>query len=99
MSQSKFKPLADRVIIEPTEAEQKTKSGILIPDSAQEKPQTGKVVRIGTGRVTEDGKTVPMEVKEGDIVIYAKYGGTDLKEDGNELIILKESDILAIQEA
>ncbi len=99
MSQSKFKPLADRVIIEPTEAEQKTKSGILIPDSAQEKPQTGKVIRIGTGRVTEDGKTVPMEVKEGDIVIYAKYGGTDLKEDGNELIILKESDILAIQEA
>jgi chaperonin GroES len=99
MSQSKFKPLADRVIIEPTEAEQKTKSGILIPDSAQEKPQIGKVVRIGTGRVTEDGKTVPMEVKEGDIVIYAKYGGTDLKEDGNELIILKESDILAIQEA
>jgi len=99
MSQSKFKPLADRVIIEPTEAEQKTKSGILIPDSAQEKPQTGKVIRIGTGRVTEDGKTVPMEVKEGDIVIYAKYGGTDLKEDGNELIILKESDILAIQES
>ena len=99
MSQSKYKPLGDRVIIEPTEAEQTTKSGILIPDSAQEKPQSGKVIRIGTGRITEEGKTIPMNVKEGDVVIYAKYGGTDLKVDGNELVILKESDILAVQEA
>ena len=98
MSQSKYKPLGDRVIIEPTEAEQTTKSGILIPDSAQEKPQSGKVIRIGTGRITEEGKTIPMNVKEGDVVIYAKYGGTDLKVDGNELVILKESDILAVQE-
>ena len=99
MSQSKYKPLGDRVIIEPTEAEQTTKSGILIPDSAQEKPQSGKVIRIGTGRITEEGKTIPMNVKEGDVVIYAKYGGTDLKVDGNELVILKESDILAVQES
>lgn len=98
MSQSKYKPLGDRVIIEPTAAEQTTKSGILIPDSAQEKPQSGKVIRIGTGRITDDGKTIPMNVKEGDIVIYAKYGGTDLKVDGSELVILKESDILAVQE-
>ena len=98
MSQSKYKPLGDRVIIEPTAAEQTTKSGILIPDSAQEKPQSGKVIRIGTGRVTDDGKTIPMNVKEGDIVIYAKYGGTDLKVEGSELVILKESDILAVQE-
>ena len=99
MSQSKYKPLGDRVIVEPTAAEQTTKSGILIPDSAQEKPQSGKVVRIGTGRITDDGKPVPMHVKEGDVVIYAKYGGTDLKVDGNELVILKESDILAVKEA
>ena len=98
MGQSKYKPLGDRVIVEPEAAEQTTKSGILIPDSAQEKPQSGKVIRIGTGRVTEDGKAIPMNVKEGDIVIYTKYGGTELKVDGNELIILKESDILAIQE-
>ena len=98
MSQSKYKPLGDRVIVEPTAAEQTTKSGILIPDSAQEKPQSGKVIRIGNGRITDDGKTIPMNVQEGDIVIYAKYGGTDLKVDGSELVILKESDILAVQE-
>ena len=99
MSQSKYKPLGDRVIVEPTAAEQTTKSGILIPDSAQEKPQSGKVIRIGNGRITDDGKTIPMNVQEGDIVIYAKYGGTDLKVDGSELVILKESDILAVQES
>ena len=98
MSQSKYKPLGDRVIVEPTAAEQTTISGILIPDSAQEKPQSGKVIRIGNGRITDDGKTIPMNVQEGDIVIYAKYGGTDLKVDGSELVILKESDILAVQE-
>eukprot|EP01047_Picozoa_sp_COSAG01_P000477 COSAG01_NODE_9_length_43729_cov_66.133463_14_plen_99_part_00 len=95
MSKLKYKPLGDRVIVEPEAAEQKTKSGIVLPDTAQEKPQRGKVLAIGTGRVTEEGKTVPMNVNEGDIVIYAKYGGTELKCEGTEYLIVKESDILA----
>ena len=98
MSSTKYKPLADRILVEPEVAEQTTKSGIVIPDSAQEKPQSGKVLRVGSGRVTEDGKTIPLTVKEGDIVIYSKYGGTELKDNGNELLIIKESDVLAIKE-
>jgi len=98
MSSTKYKPLADRILVEPEVAEQTTKSGIVIPDSAQEKPQSGKVLRVGAGRITEDGKTIPLTVKEGDIVIYSKYGGTELKDNGNELLIIKESDVLAIKE-
>ena len=98
MSSTKYKPLADRILVEPEVAEQTTKSGIVIPDSAQEKPQSGKVLRVGTGRVTEDGKTIPLSVKEGDIVIYSKYGGTEIKDNGVELLIIKESDVLAIKE-
>ena len=98
MSATKYKPLADRIVIEPEVAEQTTKSGIVIPDSAQEKPQSGKVLRVGTGRITDEGKTIPLTVKEGDIVIYSKYGGTELKDNGNELLIIKESDVLAIKE-
>ena len=98
MSNPKYKPLGDRVIVEPESAEEKTKSGIYIPDSAQEKPQAGKIIRVGTGRITDDGNTIPMNVKEGDIVIYAKYGGTELKVEGDEFLIIKESDILAIKE-
>ena len=98
MSSTKYKPLADRILVEPEVAEQTTKSGIVIPDSAQEKPQSGKVLRVGSGRITEDGKTIPLTVKEGDIVIYSKYGGTELKDNGNELLIIKESDVLAIKE-
>jgi chaperonin GroES len=97
MSKPKYKPLADRVIVEPTSAEQTTKSGIVLPDSAQEKPQSGTVVEVGAGRVTDEGKTVPMTVKAGDTVIYSKYGGTEIKVDGVEYLIVKESDILAIQ--
>ena len=97
MSKPNYKPLADRVIVEPTSAEQTTKSGIVLPDSAQEKPQSGTVVEVGAGRVTDEGKTVPMTVKAGDTVIYSKYGGTEIKVDGVEYLIVKESDILAIQ--
>jgi len=97
MSKQQYQPLADRLIVEPQLAEQVTKSGLFIPDSAQEKPQTGKVLVVGPGRVTEDGKNIPMSVKEGDVVIYAKYGGTELKIDGAELLIIRESDVLAIK--
>jgi len=93
-----YKPLGDRVIVEPQAAEQKTASGIVLPDTAQEKPQSGKVVKVGTGRVSDEGKTIPMNVKEGDIVIYAKYGGTEFKSNNKEFLIIKESDILAVQE-
>jgi chaperonin GroES len=97
MSKAKYKPLGDRVIVEPTAAEETTKSGIFIPGNAQEKPQTGRVVVVGPGRTTDEGKNIPMTVKENDVVIYAKYGGTELKIEGTEYLIVKESDILAIQ--
>ena len=95
MSQQKYKPLSDRVIVEPQAAEQTTKSGIVLPDTAQEKPQSGKVISVGPGRITDEGKLVEMNVKEGDIVIYAKYGGTEIKVEGTEYLIVRESDILA----
>lgn len=95
MAKLKYQPLGDRVIVEPEAAEQTTKSGIVLPDTAQEKPQRGKVLAVGAGRVTDDGKKVPMNVQEGDVVIYAKYGGTELKHEGIEYLIVKESDILA----
>ena len=97
MGKTNLKPLADRVIIEPESAEQVTKSGIVLPDSAQEKPQSGKVLAVGTGRITDDGKTIPLSVKEGDVVIYSKYGGTEVKLEGTEYLIVKESDILAVK--
>lgn len=97
MSKPNYQPLGDRVIVEPQTAEQVTKSGIFLPDSAQEKPQTGKVLVVGPGKVTEDGKKIPMSVKEGDVVIYARYGGTELKVDGAEYLIVRESDILAVK--
>jgi chaperonin GroES len=91
----KLEPLGDRVVVKPMPQEEVTKSGIVIPDTAKEKPQDGKVIAVGPGRMTEDGKRIAMDVKVGDIVIYAKYGGTEIKENGEELIILRESDILA----
>ena len=97
MNALKYKPLGDRVIVEPQSAEQVTKSGIVLPDTAQEKPQSGKVLATGAGRITDEGKTVPMNVKIGDVVIYAKYGGTELKIEGKEYLIVRESDILAVQ--
>jgi chaperonin GroES len=92
---AKLQPLGDRVVVRPSSKEEVTKGGIVIPDTAKEKPQEGEVIAIGPGRMTEDGKRVAMDVKVGDIVIYAKYGGTELKENDEELIILRESDILA----
>ena len=91
----KLQPLADRVVVQPIEKEEKTKSGIYLPDTAKEKPQEGKVIAVGPGRLSEDGKRIAMDIKVGDTVIYAKYGGTELKIDDEELMILRESDILA----
>lgn len=94
----KIRPLGDRVVVKQIEAEGKTKGGIILPDSAKEKPQEGKVVAIGKGKVDENGKTVPMEVKEGDKILYGKYSGTEITIDEKEYMILKEEDILAIVE-
>ncbi len=91
----KFEPLADRLVVKPIEREEKTKTGIYLPDTAKEKPQEGKVLAVGPGRLSEDGKRIAMDVKVGDIVIYTKYGGTEIKIEGEDLIILRESDILA----
>ncbi|TET25676.1 MAG: co-chaperone GroES [Dehalococcoidia bacterium] len=91
----KLKPLADRLVVRPIEREEVTKGGIVLPDTAKEKPQEGEVVAVGPGRLSEDGKRIAMEVKVGDRVIYAKYGGTEIKINDEELIILRESDILA----
>lgn len=90
-----LKPLADRVIIKAIPAEEKTKSGIIMPDTAKEKPQEGEIIAVGPGRV-EKGDRIPMEVKVGDRVIYSKYAGTEVKYDGIEYLILRESDIQAI---
>lgn len=91
-----LKPLGDRLVVEPTEQEETTSFGIVIPDSAKEKPQQGKILALGPGRRDEDGKRVDMDVAEGDTVLYAKYAGTEVKIDGKKLLILKESDVLAI---
>jgi chaperonin GroES len=91
-----LKPLGDRILIELIEAEEKTSSGIVIPDSAKEKPQEGKVIAAGTGRVLENGQRIDLEVKEGDRIIFSKYAGTEVKYEGNEYLILRENDILAI---
>ena len=92
---AKLQPLADRVLVKPTEKEEKTKSGIYLPDTAKEKPQEGEIIAVGPGKMTDDGKRIPLDLKAGDRVIYAKYGGTEIKVDDEELIILRESDILA----
>ena len=92
----KLKPLADRLVVEPTEQEEMTASGIYVPETAKEKPQKGKVVAVGPGRKDDDGKRIPMDVAEGDRVLYARYGGTEVKLEDKKYLILKESDILAI---
>jgi len=91
-----IKPLGDRIIIELVESEEKTASGIVLPDSAKEKPQEGKVVAVGSGRVLESGERVALEVAVGDRIIFSKYGGTEVKYQGTEYLILRESDILAV---
>jgi len=90
-----LKPLADRVVVKPSEKERVSKGGIVLPDTVKEKPQEGEVIAVGEGRLSEDGKRLPMDVKVGDIVIYAKYGGTEIKIEDEEFMILRESDILA----
>jgi len=90
-----LKPLADRVVVKPMEEEDKTPGGIILPDTAKEKPMRGEVVAVGPGKLGEDGKRLQMDVKVGDIVIYGKYSGTDFKIDNQDYLILRESDILA----
>jgi len=95
----RIKPLGDRVLVKRVEeAESKTKGGIIIPDTAKEKPQEGRVIAVGTGKVLEDGRKVPLEVKEGDRVLFGKYAGTEVKIEGEEHLILREDDILGIIE-
>jgi chaperonin GroES len=96
MAKINLKPLADRVIIKPSEAEEKTKGGIILPDTAKEKPIEGTVVAIGPGKVSEEGKQVKLEVKVGDKVLYGKYSGTEVTVEGEEYLIMRESDIFAI---
>jgi len=91
----KIKPLADRLVVKPIEGEEVTKGGIVLPDTVKEKPQEGEVLAVGPGRLSEDGKRIAMDIKVGDIVIYSKYGGTEYKIEEEEVIILRESDILA----
>jgi chaperonin GroES len=91
----KLQPLGDRLVVKPIESAEKTKSGIYLPDTAKEKPQEGKVIAVGPGKMTDEGKRIPMDVEVGDIIIYAKYGGSEIKLDDEELIIVRESDILA----
>ena len=91
----KLEPLGDRLVVKPIEREEMTKGGLVLPDTVKEKPQEGKILAAGPGRVSEDGKRIALDVKVGDIVIYAKYGGTEIKIEDEELIILRESDILA----
>ena len=93
-----LKPLGDRLVIEPLEKEERTASGIILPETAKEKPQEGEVLAVGPGRRDEDGKLVPMDVKKGDIVLFAKYAGTEVKLEDKKVLILKESDVLAIVE-
>ena len=91
----KLQPLSDRLVVKPIEREEKTKTGIYLPDTAKEKPQEGEVIAVGPGRLSDEGKRIAMDIKVGDIVVYAKYGGTEIKVDDEELMILRESDILA----
>ena len=91
----KLQPMGNRLVVKPMQSEEKTKSGIYLPDTAKEKPQEGKVIAVGPGKVTDEGKRIPMEVEVGDIIIYARYGGSEIKIDDEELIIMREDDILA----
>jgi len=95
----KLRPLGDRAVVEPLEQEERTESGLFIPETAKEKPQKGTIIAVGEGRKDEDGKRVPMDVEAGQTILFAKYGGTEIKIDGKKLLILKESDILAILDA
>ncbi len=93
-----LRPIGDHLVVKPLSKEEKTEGGIILPDTAKEKPQEGEVVAVGPGRLLENGTRVPLEVKVGDRVIFAKYGGTEVKIDGVEYLIMRESDVLAIRE-
>ena len=92
---TQLEPLGDRIVVRPIKREEATKSGIILPDTAKEKPQEGEVIAVGPGKLTDDGTRIEMEVKKGDKIMYAKYAGTEIKLDGEELLILRESDVLA----
>jgi chaperonin GroES len=92
----KLQPLEDRIVVRPSEAETQTASGLVIPDTAKEKPQQGTVVAVGAGRIGDDNERIPMEIKEGDVVVYSKYGGTEITIEGEDLLILSSRDVLAI---
>lgn len=93
-----LRPLGDRIIVQATDAEEKTAGGIILPDAAKEKPTQGKVISVGPGKLLDNGKTVPMEVKKGDVIYYAKYGGTEVKVGSDEYVILRQDDVLAVVE-
>ena len=92
---TKLQPLGDRIVVRPIKREEVTKGGIVLPDTAKEKPQEGKIIAVGPGKLANNGKRLEMEVKKGDKIMYAKYAGTDIKIDGEELLILRDSDVLA----
>ena len=94
----KFRPLHDRVLVERAESEEVTKGGIILPDTAKEKPQQGKIIAVGTGKRTEEGKVLPLELKAGDTVLFGKYSGSEIKIEGNEYLIMKEDDVLGLVE-
>jgi len=96
MADFKIKPLGDRVIVKPKEAEETTKGGIILPDTAKEKPVEGTIVAVGEGKTTEDGKLIKLNVKVGDVILYGKYSGTEVKIDGDEFLIMRESDVYGI---
>ena len=95
----KFRPLHDRILVERVESEEKTAGGIILPDTAKEKPQQGKVIAVGTGKRTEDGKVIPLEVKEGDTILFGKYSGSEVKVEGVEYLIMREEDVLGLVES
>lgn len=94
----KFRPLHDRILVERVESEEVTKGGIILPDTAKEKPQQGKVIAVGNGKKTEDGKLIPLEIKVGEIILFGKYSGSEIKIEGTEYLIMKEDDVLGIVE-
>ncbi|MDQ6435068.1 co-chaperone GroES [Mesorhizobium sp. LHD-90] len=96
MAKSKFRPLHDRVVVKRVDSEEKTKGGIIIPDTAKEKPQEGEIIAVGSGARDESGKLVPLDVKAGDRVLFGKWSGTEVKLNGEDLLIMKESDIMGI---
>ena len=95
----KFRPLYDRILVERVESEEVTKGGIILPDTAKEKPQQGKIIAVGSGKHTEDGKIIPLELKAGDTILFGKYSGSEIKIEGTEYLIMKEDDVLGLIES